>query len=71
MPLNLNQARVIGGKLTLRKTPNSTGNPIAGIPDGSIVTILNSIDGWRSVKYVDGKNIIHKGWAKAEYLTQG
>lgn len=51
MPTESYQARVLGGKLNLRKGPSSATVRITQIPEGSIVTVTGDGGEWCAVDY--------------------
>lgn len=59
------QAKVIGGRLSLRKEASTNSDRICWMPEGSIVTVTGDQSGWSRVEY-NGQ----QGWAKSEYLEE-
>ena len=57
------QARVTGGSLKLRKTPSMSADWICRIPDGTMLTITEELDGWGKTSY-DRRT----GWVMLQYL---
>ena len=57
--------------LRLRKQPSLSGAPIAEMPKGSILTVVESVGGWTKVRYVDQRGMLHIGWCSSSYLHFG
>ena len=51
MPEENYQARVLGGKLNLRKGPSSAMTRITQIPEGGIVTVTGEEGEWSRIEY--------------------
>jgi hypothetical protein len=53
------------GYLSLRKTSNVSGDEITRMPEGTLLRLLDSKDGWSRVALLDGR----EGWASAKYIA--
>jgi cell wall-associated NlpC family hydrolase len=67
----IGQATVRGGTLLLRKAPSKGAAVIKGMPDGAVIEVLERVDGWVRVRYVDPADTPHAGYCDASFLTFG
>ena len=59
------QAKVIDGRLNLRTQPSTSADRLTQIPNGSVITVTDELNGWCRTRW-DGCD----GWVMGQYLER-
>lgn len=69
-PINADEARLIGDGVRLRKGPSTSFDPLASMPIGSILKVIESRGEWTHVRYANQYGIVFNGWCASQFLSK-
>ena len=69
-PINADEARLIGDGVRLRKGPSTSFDPLASMPIGSILKVIESRGEWTHVRYTNQYGKVSDGWCASQFLSK-
>ena len=69
-PINADEARLIGDGVRLRKGPSTSFDPLASMPIGSILKVIESRGEWTHVRYTNQHGTVFNGWCASQFLSK-
>ena len=69
-PINADEARLIGDGVRLRKGPSTSFDPLASMPIGSILKVIESRGEWTHVRYTNQYGTVFNGWCASQFLSK-
>lgn len=69
-PIRTGEARLTGNNVRLRKSPSISSSPLASMPVGSILKVIESRGDWTHVRYTDQRGIVFDGWCASRFLSK-
>ena len=69
-PINADEARLIGDGVRLRKGPSTSFDPLASMPIGSILKVIESRSEWTHVRYTNQYDTVFNGWCASQVLSK-
>ena len=69
-PINADEARLIGDGVRLRKGPSTSFDPLASMPIGSILKVVESRGEWTHVRYTNQYGTVFNGWCASQFLSK-
>lgn len=69
-PINADEARLIRDGVRLRKGPSTSFDPLASMPIGSILKVIESRGEWTHVRYTNQYGTVFNGWCASQFLSK-
>ena len=69
-PIHADEARLIGDGVRLRKGPSTSFDPLASMPIGSILKVIESRGEWTHVRYTNQYGTVFNGWCASQFLSK-
>ena len=69
-PVRTDEAKLIGDGVRLRKGPSISSAPLASMPIGSILKVIESRGEWTHVRYTDQCGTVFNGWCASQFLSK-
>ena len=70
IPTRIGEARLIGNNVRLRSGPSTSYSPLALMPSGSILKVIESRGDWTHVRYTDQNGTVINGWCASQFLSK-
>lgn len=70
IPARTDEARLIGNNVRLRESPSTSSSPLASMPIGSILKVIESRGDWTHVRYTDQRGVVFNGWCASQFLSK-
>ena len=64
------KAKLIGNNVRLRSGPSTSSSPLALMPSGSILKVIESRGDWTHVRYTDQNGTVFNGWCASQFLSK-
>lgn len=69
-PIRTGEARLTGNNVRLRSGPSTSYSPLASMPIGSILKVIESRGDWTHVRYTDQNGTVFNGWCASQFLSK-
>ena len=69
-PIRTGEARLTGNNVRLRESPSTSSSPLASMPSGSILKVIESRGDWTHVRYTDQNGTVFNGWCASQFLSK-
>ena len=69
-PVRTGEAKLIGDGVRLRSGPSTSFDPLASMPIGSILKVIESRGEWTHVRYTDQYGTVFNGWCASRFLSK-